>query len=406
MGKKTTSKQQSYIAAGLMSGTSLDGLDMALCRFFLSANEWQMEIIKTETLSYAGTEWKERLAVSMELSGLGLMELHRDFGRFAGRSVKLFLEDIDEKPDLIASHGHTVFHQPDKGLTLQIGDGAEIAAVTGITTVSDFRRLDVALGGQGAPLVPAGDELLFGQYSYCLNLGGFANISFRESNKRIAFDICPVNIVLNALAGYAGRNYDHDGELARKGVVDPELLDALENLDYYRLSGPRSLGKEWVDQVFMPVLEKRDAAIEDKLRTVCEHIALRVAAGASKNPPHRSIINEKEGSSLTGEGTGNINPDKDSRRYEQNSEFLGPGNDGPATMLITGGGARNSFLTRLISEKAESLYTVIPEEELVDFKEAAVFAFLGVLKIRDEVNCLCSVTGAKKDNSGGIIHYP
>jgi anhydro-N-acetylmuramic acid kinase len=376
-----------YTAVGVMSGTSVDGLDLALCRFSSSAGSWSTEIIKTQTIPYAGTQWTGRLSSASLLGGLQLMELHRDFGRFTGNSVKTFLENMDCKPDLISSHGHTIFHQPDKGITLQIGDGAEIASATGITTVSDFRRLDMALGGQGAPLVPAGDEMLFGHYSYCLNLGGFANVSFRENGRRLAFDVCPVNIVLNALARSLGFDYDNNGELAEKGKVDRELLSSLENLAFYHLHGPRSLGREWVDEVFMPVLEKYATGVENKLRTVCEHIALRIASAVASPPPHSTIINENE-----------------NKRYGQQEEFIGPGSGGAVSLLITGGGARNGFLTKLIAEKAETVYAVIPDQQLIDFKEAVVFAFLGVLRMRNQVNCLSSVTGARSDNSGGIVH--
>jgi anhydro-N-acetylmuramic acid kinase len=277
---------------------------------------------------------------------------------------------------LIASHGHTVFHRPEKNITLQIGDGAEIAAKTGITTVSDFRRFDVALGGQGAPLVPAGDELLFGHYTFCLNLGGFANISFRESGKRLAFDICPVNIVMNRLAREKGLEFDRGGQLAASGLVDPDLLNKIESLDFYNLDGPRSLGKEWVDEVFMPVLECSRAGVADKLRTVCEHIALQIAAVTKE-------YRKKEKSAVTSSGTD-------------------PAAAG--SLLITGGGARNDFLSGLIAEKVSPVTIVIPEEELVDYKEAIIFAFLGLLRLRNEVNCLASVTGASRDNCGGIIH--
>jgi anhydro-N-acetylmuramic acid kinase len=358
-----------------MSGTSVDGLDIALCQFTEIAGKWSYEIIKTDTLSYSGTEWEKRLSGADRLSGLELMELHRDFGRYTGNSVNAFLKDIDVKPDLVASHGHTVFHQPEKKLTLQIGDGAEITGITGIKTVSDFRRLDVALGGQGAPLVPVGDELLFGDYSFCLNLGGFANISFRKHGNRMAFDICPVNIVLNFLAAEAGKAYDYNGEIARKGIVIPELLESLETLDYYRLDGPKSLGREWVDSLILPILKNSATPIADKLRTFCEHIALRIS----------SIVVNEVLLDLPEKGTGSPNPS-------------------PA-LLITGGGARNGFLTELISDKTAPVQTVIPESDLVDFKEAIIFAFLGVLRLRGEANCLASVTGAVRDNSGGIIHH-
>ena len=456
--------KRDYTAVGVMSGTSVDGLDLALCRFTRveqppgagsSSNNnvrWSFEILKARSLSYSGTDWPERLAGAETADGYTLSGVHRDFGRFTGEAVRAFLAEPSSdntpgqlpKPDLIASHGHTIFHRPEKGITLQIGDGAEIAAVTGITTVSDFRRLDVALGGQGAPLVPIGDELLFGHYGYCLNLGGFANVSFRESGKRIAFDICPVNIVLNRLARLLGMEYDKDGAKAASGVVDRQLLAALEGLDFYRMEGPRSLGKEWVDEVFMPVVDASGASVEDKLRTVCEHVALRIAAVISAKPGHDEIIDEERhgpdagatdqaagqdgpDAGATNQAAGQDGPDAGATGHAHEENRLSRGRDEPAggpvayrgheeflaaghgtesggSLLITGGGAKNAFLAGLIAEKASPVYTVIPDEKLVDFKEAVVFAFLGVLRMRNEVNCLAAVTGAGRDSSGGIVH--
>jgi anhydro-N-acetylmuramic acid kinase len=383
----------SCTAVGVMSGTSVDGLDIALCRFrkgvtrgMTGRNEpvrlpgggsggnqargsdggsggsertggyisdWVFEIIDAETISWPDSSWPEKLKEAETAGGYALMELHRDFGKFTGNAVNSFLKRTNGnktrgiRPDIIASHGHTIFHRPGEGITLQIGDGAVIAAITGITTVSDFRRLDVALGGQGAPLVPVGDELLFGNYDYCLNLGGFANISFNQSGARHAFDVCPANIVLNRLARQAGRQYDLDGEIAASGTVVPELFDSLGNIEYYRLEGPRSLGREWVDDVFMPVADSFPVPVNDKMRTICEHIASRVSA---------SMQNRSD----------------------------------DASMLITGGGAKNKFLSGLIMKKSAPVNSVIPGDDLVDFKEALIFAFLGVLRTRNEVNCLAS----------------
>jgi anhydro-N-acetylmuramic acid kinase len=379
-----------YLAAGVMSGTSGDGLDMVLCRFSISSGRWKFKIIKASTVSYRDTGLDRRLEEAMEAGGIEMLELHRDFGRFTAEMLTNFLEGTGEKPGFIASHGHTIFHQPEKGITFQAGDGAVIAAMTGITTVSDFRRLDVALGGQGAPLVPLGDELLFGQYSYCLNLGGFANISYRDGNRRIAFDICPVNIVMNRLAQELDHEYDDRGKLASKGNLNEGLLKALENLDFYRLEGPRSLSREWVDKEFMPVLGNFDVPAADKLRTVCEHIALRIASAANHAP------------FLTGNGPGNPGPR--TGQYPPPAWEKDAAGEKTSSMLVTGGGAKNSFLSSLISMKAPLTDIVIPEETLVDYKEAVIFALLGLLRIRNQANCLSTVTGALSDNIGGIVH--
>lgn len=347
-----------YHVIGLMSGTSLDGLDTAYCRLQYEADTWKAEIIKAETIKYSNY-WLNALSTAHELAEEQLIALHKEYGVFLGEQVNSFIAKNKLKPvDLIASHGHTVFHQPEKGFTFQLGDGAQLLATCGITTICDFRSADVALGGQGAPLVPIGDEMLFGDYDLCLNMGGFANISYSQGGKRLAFDICPVNIVLNSLAQQKGRDYDEDGNLACSGQLDNALLQQLEAIEFFHKAPPKSLGREWLEQVYLPVLANSEMRIEDKLRTVCENIALQIA----------KAIGRDEGK-----------------------------------MLITGGGAFNKFLIQLIKEKTE-IECVIPEEKLVNYKEALVFALLGVLRLKGEVNCLASVTGARRDSIGGVIH--
>lgn len=348
-----------YNAVGVMSGTSLDGLDIVLCNFTYDKH-WSFEIIKSETIKHS-EEWKNKLLNAPVVLGYDLSILHKEFGKFIGESVLNFLKDTKTKVDLIASHGHTVFHQPEKKLTLQIGDGNEIAVTTNITTVSDFRSMDVALGGQGAPLVPIGDEILFNNYDYCINLGGFANISFKEKNKRLAFDICPANIILNFLANKLNHDYDKNGALGFLGKLDTKLLETLNKLDYYQRSHPKSLGKEWLIDEFIPALEASDISTKDKIRTVYEHVALQIA----------KVINSKEQS----------------------------------TALFTGGGVYNKFLINLIKQKTNS-EIIIPDNQIIEFKEAIIFALLGILRLENKINCLASVTGAKRDCSGGIIHNP
>ena len=341
-----------------MSGTSLDGLDLVATEFWQKKEKWNFKIVLAKTISYS-QNWQNWLSCSPTLSGEKLIELHSKYGRFLGNETKQFINETGFKPDLIASHGHTVFHQPEKGFTYQIGNGADVAVITGITTVSDFRTGDVALGGQGAPLVPIGDKLLFSDYKYCLNLGGFANISFEENNRRIAFDICPVNFILNHFAEKQGLQFDKNGELGKSGKVEIKLLEKLNQIDFYQEQPPKSLGREWVENIFMPVLNNTGISDNDKLRTVYEHIAqqiTRISAGSGK-------------------------------------------------MLVTGGGAFNSFLIERIKNLTNA-EIVIPSNEIVNFKEALIFAFLGVLKICGQNNCLSSVTGAKHDHSSGIVFQP
>jgi anhydro-N-acetylmuramic acid kinase len=349
-------KNKPFIVLGIMSGTSLDGLDLAICRFIHSRSKWNYELLKSKTVTYTD-ELRKRLENAPSLSGAELINLDNEFGTFIGSQSEEFIIETGLPVELICSHGHTIFHQPENGMTYQAGNGASIAAITGISTVSDFRRTDVALGGQGAPLVPAGDELLFSDYDYCLNLGGFANISYRSGNKRIAFDICPVNIILNLLAQQKGNLFDKDGTEGSSGKKDVNLLRELDEIQYYRMPPPKSLGREWVLRELMPVLNRSDLPHTTKMRTVYEHIASQI-----------TIITD---------------PDK--------------------TMLITGGGAHNKFLLDLITQYSKS-NCFVPENNLIDFKEAIIFAFLGLLRIRGEINCFSSVTGASRDSCCGIVN--
>ena len=314
----------SPIGLGIMSGTSLDGLDMALCQFFYENHQWKYKIISCKTTDY-NESFRQRLKEADMLNGLGLVELDREFAAHIGQQVKAFLQEVGVRPDFIASHGQTVFHQPERGITLQMGSGAVIAAATGIPTVCDFRTTDVALGGQGAPLVPIGDKLLFGGYEACLNLGGFCNISFDSGGRRVAFDIAPCNMLLNTLAARLGRPYDPNGIYARDGYMVDALTNALNALPYYAQRGAKSLGKEWFDREVVPLLDYEGAIPQDLLRTSVEHIAVQIG----------KILNDN-----------NIK-----------------------SVLVTGGGAKNSYLMDRIRWHAPNTMVVIPDEATVDFKE-------------------------------------
>lgn len=339
---------------GAMSGTSLDGLDIAAVEFTFQNGEWIFNLTTAKTVSYS-PKWLKKLKNAPALLGEKLIGLHSEYGNFTGKQINQFIKETGFKPDLIASHGHTVFHQPEKYFTLQIGNGAEIAAVTETTTVADFRISDIALGGQGAPLVPVGDKYLFSDFKYCLNLGGFANISFEKNNNRIAFDICPVNFVLNYFAEKQGMVFDKNGELGKQGKLNDKLLTELNNLDFYSQNPPKSLGREWAENIFFPVLNSFEIPDLDKMRTIYEHIAIQI-----------------------------VEVGKSGR------------------ILITGGGAFNSFLIERIKYHSQ-LEIVIPSKKIIDFKEALIFGFLGVLRIQDKINCYSSVTGAAKDSSCGVI---
>ena len=344
-----------------MSGTSLDGLDIAYCSFNADSNQsWSFDIHHADTIRY-DDELVSKLKNSIHLSGLELFELHNELGNFIGNTTNQFIQThgIDQANiDAIASHGHTVFHQPDKKLTTQIGNGGNIAAITQLPVISDFRTIDVALGGQGAPLVPIGDELLFNEYDYCINLGGIANLSYTKNGVRIAFDICPTNIVLNKLAQLAGKPFDDGGEIARSGNINDQLLNALNTIEYYQHPPPKSLGLEWVNTTIFPLLEKQIITIEDQLATFVEHIAIQIANSIATN----------------------------------NSKIL-----------FSGGGTMNTFLIERIKNNTNNTI-IVPEKNIIEYKEALIFAFLGVLRLRNEKNCLQSVTGASANNVGGCIY--
>lgn len=346
-----------FHAIGLMSGTSLDGLD--ICYAFFERNQnahWNYRIIHAETVSYP-TAWERRLKKSILLKAEDLYQLNSDYGFYLGEKTKDFIRKHSiEKTDVIGSHGHTVFHQPQKKYTVQIGDGRAIRLLTDIPVIYDFRSQDVLMGGNGAPLVPVGDRLLFGEYDACLNLGGFSNISFEHEGKRIAFDISPVNTVLNFFAQKKKVKYDENGNLAKSGTINSAVLKKLNALKFYRQKPPKSLGIEWVNREIFPLLKK--LTTEDALATFTEHSAEQI-----------STVFE---------------------------------NYGLNNILITGGGAYNTYLIERIREKS-STSLIIPEKETVDFKEALIFAFMAVLKINGENNVLSSATGSTKDHCTGLL---
>lgn len=344
---------------GLMSGTSLDGLDLALC----DINEQEYSILAAETRPYPEV-WRRRLSTLEGASALEYAMADVDLGHWFGRQVVDFLKG-KEHPEAIASHGHTIFHQPAVGLTTQIGNGDAIAAETGLPVVSNFRTLDVALGGQGAPLVPIGDELLFGEYDACLNLGGIANISYRAEGERIAYDICPCNMALNRMAAMLGLPFDKGGANARAGETHTCLLHELDAQEYYTMDGPKSLGKEWFVGQFWPMVKvflgttPSQSRVRDGLATVTSHIAMQIAR----------IVEAQ----------------------------------GIKTLLVTGGGAWNSYLIELMGEYCPDVNITVPDALIVNYKEALVFALLGYLRLNGKVNTLASVTGAKCDSVGGVL---
>lgn len=350
--------QKTIYAIGVMSGTSLDGIDLVYTKF-TNNNYKEFTIIAASTIAYS-QEWKQNLQKAISFSKEKLQKLDVAYGRLIGETVNSFIQkNAINTLDFIASHGHTVFHQPQKGITLQIGNGQEIANITQHTVVCDFRTQDVELGGQGAPLVPIGDQLLFPQYDYCINLGGFANISYNKQGKRIAFDIAPTNIVLNHYTQQIGLEYDDEGTIAAKGISNQYLLQELNALSFYQQKPPKSLGLEWVQQYVFPLIDSYQLEIPSILQTFVQHTAYQIGK--------------------------NIKPQK--------------------TILLTGGGAYNTHLVNAIAAHAQTTIQ-LPTDQLIAYKEALIFAFLGLLRIKNEVNCLQTVTGASKNHSSGKIFYP
>lgn len=346
---------QSLTIIGLMSGTSLDGLDIAACRFSFEQQLFHFDVLKTQAKTYDEL-WVSRLRNAHQLSGEALSLLDVELGQLHGNWVHEFITECSFGIDAIASHGHTVLHQPQLGLTLQIGSAAHIAAITQKTTISNFRTLDVALGGQGAPLVPIGDRLLFGKYDACLNLGGIANISLEKDGQRIAWDIVPFNMLFNAAANAEGLAFDENGRLAESGQVDAAVLARWNALDYFQKPKPKSLGREFFDMHYAEDLRRMRPA--DFAATAMQHAIDQIERGVA--------------------------------------EFA------IKQILVSGGGAFNRYFIENV-QSALPVEWVIPDAELIYFKEAIVFAFLGYLRLHDQVNTLSSVTGARMDSCGGFV---
>ena len=374
---KTIKKEHTII--GIMSGTSLDGLDIAYCGF--SYNEtlkhWDFQIKETKEIPYT-TAWQERLQNSIHLSALDLLVLHQEYGKWLGEQCLLFKQNHQIPNTVpIASHGHTVFHQPtDKGITFQIGHGQYLANAALSTVVCDFRTQDVSLGGQGAPLVPIGDQLLFSSYTICVNLGGIANLSYYDvsCDKRIAYDVTIVNMAFNYMAKELGVAYDKGGHLAKSGTINTVLLEQLNRLDFYQKSFPKSLGVEWFNQSVLPLIIACDDTPHNILRTLLEHSVIQLATCLQS----AKIVSKKTPS------------------------------DSKISVLCTGGGAKNTFYIERLQQvlSSYSLEVIVPDSQIIDYKEALIFGFFGILRLQNQPNCFASVTNCIQDHSSGVVYTP
>lgn len=340
-----------------MSGTSLDGIDLVYVRLSYNGS-WQFQVVHKQTVSYTD-DWTLKLQQAIQLDDLQLDVLNKAYTSYLAGVINSFIQEHTiVHITAVCTHGHTVYHEPAMGRTLQIGNLPVLAQLLQLRVVCDFRKEDVAMGGQGAPLVPVGDALLFANYSHCLNLGGFANISSTVHSKRVAFDICPVNVVLNRFARLLGAAYDCDGAFAKAGKINHKVVHDLNALSYYQQAAPKSLGMEWVNFYIWDLL-KAEENPHDALATFVEHIAVQIA---------RVTTNASQ-------------------------------------VLVTGGGAYNLFLMDRIRAYSKVHY-VVPSPEIIEFKEAIIFGFLGVLRLRNQHNCLASVTGAPVDHCSGMIYVP
>jgi len=355
-----------YRAMGLMSGSSLDGLDIVFVELDDSGGKWNYEIKVADCYAY-DDEWQDKLRSAIKLNGRDYLHLHAAYGAYLANQVNKFIDahELHHRVQLIASHGHTTFHEPSNGFTAQLGDGATLAAHTGINVVSDLRAIDIALGGQGAPIVPVGEKLLFADHRYFLNLGGIANISIKEDNDFTAFDICPANRVLNMLAKREGMSFDEGGAIASSGKLYTPLLTRLNALDYYQQKQPKSLANSYGTDVLFPLITSFELSTADALRTVVEHIVQQIVY---------AILSLK-------------------RQLQ------------PSQMLVTGGGAFNTFLIKRLTESLQSLNISVhvPDEQTVKYKEGLIMALLGILRWREENTVLQSVTGAQRNSIGGAV---
>lgn len=356
-------KKDYYNVIGVMSGTSLDGVDLAHIKFMIENGKWCFEILECETIPYS-SDWVVVLKNAVDYSETDLISLNKNYTILLASIISSFIAKHSiTNLDAVCSHGHTILHQPQNGFTLQIGNLPEIAHLIKHKIVCDFRVQDVQLGGQGAPLVPIGDSILFSDYNYCMNLGGFSNVSFEINNNRIAFDIAAVNTVLNFYANQLGLDYDDKGQISRSGKCNIDLLNTLNSLSFYKKQPPKSLGFEFVKEVILPIIDNYTLTIEDKLHTFTEHVAFQIGL----------VLNNFE-------------------------------SEKGQNMLITGGGAYNTYLIERIQTYLPDIKIIIPSPKILEFKEALIFGLLGVLKLRDEINTLRSVTGARQDHSSGIIY--
>lgn len=367
-----TIKRESSDILGVMSGSSMDGLDLAFIRLNTEVGKPGLLSASYELLHGATMpipeELLNQLKYSSKLDALSLLTLDQDFGSWAGKAIDTAIKQTSFSPSLIGFHGHTVFHFPDRKVSFQLGHGAVLSAYTQLPVVTDFRSQDMALGGQGAPMVSIAEKWLWPDYSGFLNLGGICNITLKKTKEAYeSADIWVCNQILNHLAREVGHSYDDRGLIAAKGLPIDELIEALLLAEWFEKKAPKSLDNSYLYEEVIPLFNKyRDYSTGDKL-----HSAVIVIAKAIAN--HVNAV--------------------------YHSEAIQGG------IMLTGGGALNDFLVEKI--RAELTCDIfLPDLETIQFKEAIMVAFAGWLRWRGLPNFIKEATGAKSDAIGGVLHIP
>lgn len=362
--------EKTYRVLGLLSGSSLDGADLAVCSFSVDPLtptkllSWNIHLART--IPYP-QEWITRFKNLPGASARDLVLADTELGHYYGVLINQLLKEHSITVDLISSHGHTIFHFPELKTTTQIGDGAAIVSETGIDTVTQLRSVDVAFAGEGAPLAPLGDRYLYPGYTYYLNLGGIANVTAYQDEKIIAFDICPCNQIFNALAETIGQDFDRDGAIAASGNLNHPLLARLQDDDYLIKPYPKSLDNTWSQEHQVKQAIQWDARLEDKMNTAVEFVALEIAKACRQ---------------LT-------QPESSTER---------------PTLFCTGGGALNAHLISRIAFHCPEIELVLPSRKIIEFKEVSFIALAGLFRCLRVPNLYASVTGAPSDTINGALY--
>jgi anhydro-N-acetylmuramic acid kinase len=365
------------IAIGMMSGTSVDGIDIAA----IDIDGDEIRVLSTAHRDYDDALRTRILAAASgdPLGSADIAALHVAIGDVYAQAAVEFVPTLPKYPDVLAMHGQTVAHLP-KSATLQLGDASRVALRTGVPTVADFRSANIAAGGEGAPLVPFADFVLFGKRApiALLNLGGIANLTLipkTDADSVTAFDTGPANILSDLIAQQSGtkNRFDQDGGGAARGRVDERALGWAFAHEYFAKRAPKSTGREDFGKPFADELARRvtrnGGTRDDALATAIALTARTVADALKRETP--TGVSWRE-------------------------------------LIVAGGGAQNPTLLKAVRAAVAPL-TVRTSDELgipVTSREAVAFAILGAYRMQGKPNILPGATGASRAVSGGAIHQP